>query len=585
MAGGSGTVAAMRAIGAPLLGLFLALGCGSGEPTAPPPEITPVVDPVAPEPTPAPSPPVELEPAAPAVPTPTEGLAPGDVLALTRGTIEIFHSEVQLDVVAYAPEAQEAIVTHLRTMIREALEAIDWTPRSDDPEFPNELSGACSATLALADLVSYGCSLYVTTGRGSAEYVTGTRTWEITNGTTLREVELYDVLLPGVDEQAIAEEYAFESGDPFSLGATGLVFVDLEGESHVAPYDALGTLMSPSSILARVPAAVAAFAATSELTVRAAPPTELVVLQPAMPLARVALLAWSLGSSWVFADGGAGIDLGSSVFAEAPPSPGARATATVPWSAPGVLSAGRLRRATALRPRPRGHVEGPALPAGTAVIGVLGDLAAGPSRTSAGQWVLVVASESRAGWIPAGLFGDGIFDTSAARSAFVHALPEAQRAEAEANAILVASDQAVFATAEPTPGTSTAAFLSLHDGTRYGVRLVVSHVGTLADARSVRTSASDPAATHVLLGWLVPGDESRLSWELYRIPTAGGPDPGAPLLTLPLALPTAPERERVTINTALTRRGTYYPFVVRGPGRAETLYTWDGTSFVAPPAE
>jgi hypothetical protein len=58
----------------------------------------------------------------------------------------------------------------------------------------------------------------------------------------------------------------------------------------------------------------------------------------------------------------------------------------------------------------------------------------------------------------------------------------------------------------------------------------------------------------------------------------------APAFTLTLASPAAPRRERTTVTTALRRRSTFYPFVVRGPGRTETLYTWNGTTLVAPAA-
>ena len=57
-----------------------------------------------------------------------------------------------------------------------------------------------------------------------------------------------------------------------------------------------------------------------------------------------------------------------------------------------------------------------------------------------------------------------------------------------------------------------------------------------------------------------------------------------PAFSITLALPTASRRERVTVTTALRRQNTFYPFVVRGPGRTETLYTWNGTTLVASPA-
>jgi hypothetical protein len=555
--------------------------CGSPEaPPAPAPVIVP--EPASPAPTEAPAPPIEDPPAAPAAPTAeVVAMAPGGVLALTRSNVELWHQSVDVDVIAYPPAVQEAILHQLRAALRESLDGFETA--SGDPEYPNSFFGSCNATIALADLVSYACAIDLSIGRGGGDAVQLTRTWEVV-GETLRELETDDLLVAGVNLEAMTERYDADPNGPMAITPTGIAFVDFQGETSEVPYAELGTLINRSSILSRVPGALDHASEHTELAEWAAPPETIGVLAEGHPLPIAALLGARAGSTWLFpAQTGAALDV---VALAMPDADAARATrlggttTTIPWSTPARLGSATLRRATALHVGPHGRPTGATLAAGSVVVMVLGDLAAGASRTGGGQWALVVASETVAGWVPSGALGASATGAIERIEAFVTALRDEQlrtAARPNVHAIRVQNDLVVIA--ETSPGTTRLGYFMSIDTPTSPPRLTLTHAGTLVDVRRLSTDAGGRTPL-LLVAWQLP-DATTLLWEAYAMPV-GGTEAVAPVLQTTLPLPSAPPRERVTLATSITRHGTFHPLVVRGPGRTETLYTWTNGALVTP---
>lgn len=573
----------------------LCLACGSSEP---PPEITPVpaeaptpetpTAPPTPE-TPAPTIAPVAETAAPEAPTPSEPLpelpAPAaptfTELGRTEQTFEMHHLPVRYDQVAYPAPVQEALLRQLRGVVRDLTETYD--PSMADEYFEPSFSAGCDATLALPDLVSYRCSAYIETGRGAAETYADTRLWAI-EGEAIREVENDDFLVEGVDWNTLGEAYHVDVDGLMYLSPTGVGLVDWQGESAEIPYAHLGTLLNPSSAVMRVPGVAALAAIETPLAERAGPPDTITVALPARPIgaAALAVARSAEGGGWLFpAQIGGGLDVSASAVLEAPPATGVRPPGSAeerPWSTPLRVDARALRRATPLRPGPRRPPSGDALPRGTAVWAILGDTSAGPSRTGAGQWTLVAASEGLVGWVPSGAIGrSGSPDALRSLDLVRAALPEAERsAETIVVSVTGGIGTGFVALAQP-PGATVVGLVA---GYPSALRAIVRGSGRLLDAWRVRTSPSSTAEL-LVTRWLRPEDAGLSRLLAHAVP-ASGTECGAPVLDVTLPGPDAPARERVTVAIELTRRGTYYPLVLRGPGRGETLHTWSGTALVAP---
>ncbi len=592
-----------------LLSLSIALaGCGSSE--APPtPALTPVVEPTTPSAEPEiPSP--ELPPTAVALPEPTpsdedleddrdlepvaplvveapvtlEGMAPGNVLALTQGGFEMLHSAMTMDVVAYAPNVQEAILRALRSKTRAALDETGFELASDDWRYPNTFSGACRVAIALPDLVSYYCQGYTSVGRGGGEDLGFATTWDVTSNGALREVETDDLLVAGTDYDGVAEPYEADPYGEIVITPVGLGFVGEQGVTAV-PYAALGTLIRRDSVLARVPGALDHANEQTALAHACEPPDEIDVVAEARPFAAAVLLGARTTAGWMFASPAGGLvdpaGLATVSLSESAATRLGLTRTTIPWNRPARLGSATLRRATALRTGPHGRPAGAVLPAGTAVVSVIGEVAGGASRNGGGQWTLVVASESRAGWVPSGLLDDGSSLALPRIDWFLASLPEGERAAARATAMAIQRGLLVLVAAESPPGSTT-----IDDGLTTAASHTaapsfrLTHEGTIADVRRTSPEAQR-SATLLLVAWQLSSAPTTLQWEVYAEGSATAETPVARFTT---PLPSVPARERVTVTTAITRHGTFYPVVVRGPGRAETLYTWDGSALVAPPA-
>jgi hypothetical protein len=172
-------------------------------------------------------------------------------------------------------------------------------------------------------------------------------------------------------------------------------------------------------------------------------------------------------------------------------------------------------------------------------------------------------------------------------NAFLAGLPDAERASAQSQAIALVMERdpggdAVVVYAPSAAGSIVGVVPGHGPHEAPALRAWLRHEGTLVDARSIQAEGSGLERL-LLVAWLLPSDPTHHLWEAYAMPTQGT-FAAAPAFTLTLASPAAPRRERTTVTTALRRRSTFYPFVVRGPGRTETLYTWNGTTLVAPAA-
>lgn len=365
----------------------------------------------------------------------------------------------------------------------------------------------------------------------------------------------------------------------------GVVFVREDGETEEIEYADLGALLNTHSVLSRLPPAMAAAGERTALFLAARPPVSIRVVTPAQPFAQAVLSASKLGARWLFAEqGSAPIDVATPLVFDAPTRmPAAMETSERPWTTPARLMALQIKRPVQLRSRPRGRGEGMTLLANTRVYGVLGELSAGSSRTGGGQWTFVVAGEERVGWLPSGTVQRATRSVASSMDAFVAGLPEAERARARTDGVIIAveegggrvggigyipgNEDSLIGYLPPVYGTTTPT-----------LRAWLQHEGVLADVRSVQPQGygTDPL---LLVAWLLPRDPTHHLWEAYAMPTTGT-RALTPTFTITLALPSASQRQRARVTTALRRRNQFYPFVVRGPGRLETLYTWNGTTLV-----
>lgn len=573
------------------------LACGGGEEA--PQLITPVVEPertpdpeVPPplEPTPQPEAPPEAEVPVAAPPVtanenvPTGPVEPIEELDYEAANFEMMHGTMRYGRVAFAAPVQQAIEQQLRAVMRQRMENFDTD--SGDSENPNSFGMRCDVTLGSTRLVAYVCVAETMGGRGESFYENSTHGWEIV-GEAIRELELDDLLIAGTQAELLTDSSDLTSESPMAPTLDGITFVHEDGETEDIPYGELGALLNVHSVLGRIPNAVAVATEETPLFLEARPPALIRVLTPAQPFARAVLSASALGTRWFFAaQGSAPIDVTTPLVFDAQEQVPAGMTATErPWTTPVRLALLRLKRPAQLRPTPRGRGAGVTLPANTRVYGVLGELSAGSSRTGGGQWTLVVAAEGLVGWLPSGTLQRVPQSMVRSVDAFVAGLPEAERARARTEAVAVAVE-------ESTNRFGVVAYLNGADGSVIGyvpavgphetpaLRVWLRHEGVLADARVVQPLGY--GNDHLLLvAWLLPSDPTHHHWEAYTMP-AQGTLAAAPAFTITLASPAAPRRERTTVTTALRRRSTFYPFVVRGPGRLETPYTWNGTTLIPP---
>lgn len=584
---------------------WLAWGCGSEEPT-PPLSPTPPELPSTPE---VPSPETEateIEAEAETTTDPVEVVAPSEVPALPpidgeatvappmpeleeleheNASFEMSHGTTNYDEVAYPPAVQGALLRQLRAAMRELLEDFVFTPETD--EFMGSYYDAeCRANLALPELVAYTCVRTITEGRGEMEIASATKLFGIT-GENVRALEADDFLIPGTDLGELAERYEVDTEGPMTLTDRGVGFVNEEGEVEDIAYEDLGALIDPRSAAGRVPGVAAIAAVTTQLALDAGPPESISVLTPARPLSAAALFASAQGAQWIFADpSGASVTSTTPMVVAAVGTsvpPGASSVSR-PWSTPLRVRRSRLHRAAQLRPAPRRPAEGAMLPAGTVLYAVLGDTAAGASRTGGGQWTLVAVSETRVGWLPSALVRDSDAPDDAPNAApsieaFVASVPEAERAAVRASCTAVEYERGLVLIAER--GASTLVGLVPRPG--YGAvpanRMLLTHPGHLLDVRVAGESNAFDSRLLVILTWAIEGDDGHVLLEVVPAP-ATGLAPGAPLFTATLASPSAAARERQSIAVGVTRRGRYAPLVVRGPGRAETRYVRSGETLI-----
>lgn len=593
--GHPGTLASMKRSLASVLALSL-VACGGREEA--PATITPVVETPTPTLTPTPN----VTPTPTEVPTSNENeVELLEELEHERAQFTMMHVDVGYDRVAYAEPLQHAIEQQVRAIVTSHRDFFDnFNPSyGDSGNDPDALEMRCDVTLATAELVAYACLASAMTGRGESFFESSARAWEVV-GETLREVELDDLLIAGTQFDQLSDSDQLTQDSPVAPSGAGLVFLREDGETEEIAYADLGALLNVHSMLSRIPEAVDASTERTELFEEARPPTSVQVLSPAQPFARAVLSASTLGTRWFFAEqGSAPIDVATPLVfdtsAAAAPAEGMTMSERA-WSTPARFMMFRLKRPAQLRAGPRRPASGVMLPANTRLYGVLGELSAGPSRTGGGQWTLVVASEGLVGWLPSGSLQrvNATLNTGVTASAqpsveaFLAALPEAERTAAQSQALglVMERDAAGEAVVVYAP-TATGSIVGVVPG--HGPREVpalrawLRHEGTLADARVVQPLGYGNDQL-LLLAWLLPSDPTHHLWEAYTMPT-DGLLAHEPAFSITLALPTASRRERVTVTTALRRQSSFYPFVVRGPGRTETLYTWNGTTLVAPPAE
>jgi len=567
-----------RSLASAAFGLSL-LACG-GEGEGAPVSIMPLVEtPVVETPTPT------VTPTTPTLPTTNENEGDSiEELDHEPAQLEVMHKTMTYGRVAYAAPVQQAIETQLRAVMRQRMEYFDTD--SGDPENPNTFDMRCDVTLATAEFVGYMCVAETMGGRGESTLEGSSHGWEVV-GETVRELQLDDLLIAGVQGEMLGEGQNL-ADSPMAPTAFGIKFMHEDGETEEIAYAELGALINVHSVLRRIRPAMAVATDETSLFLQARPPALIRVFTPAQPFARAVLQASALGARWLFAEqGSAPIDVGTPVVFDAR-EPAGRATAERSWTTPARLMMLRLKRPAQLRPAPRGRGAGVTLLASTRVYAVLGELSAGASRTGGGQWTLVVASEGLVGWLPSGLLQrvPQSNPESVMRSvdAFVAGLPEAERVRVRADAVAVTVEQTsygfgVIGYATGSEG-SVLGYVPSANSRQPALRAWLQHEGVLADVRVVPQTSSGTGPL-LLVAWLLPSDPTHHQWEAYAMPT-DGVLAQAPVFTLTLPLPTAARRERVTVTTALLRRNQFYPFVVRGPGRLETLYTWNGTTLVPP---
>jgi hypothetical protein len=485
---------------------------------------------------------------------------------------------IQYDRVAYPAPIQRAIESELRSIMRASMAAHD---RHDYFDF----SLHCRATLATTTLVVYLCA--ADAAHPALEYRDmgvqrwwSTHAWEV--GAQLHPLSLDDLLLPNTEWD----------GRVMTPTATGVIFNANEAGLSIdylaeRDFDQLGPLLNMRSMLQRIPNAVRA----SET----ATPTreEIRVSATPLPFARAVLDATTLGSRWLFAPD----NTTAALVMQVAPSP---ESAPCPPTPPLHVESLVLTRPAVLRADPTrlgALATGATLPANTFVRGVVGTFRAGLSSIAPGQSVLVVASEGLVGWLPA----DALRQSSSAGRAvqsFLGALPVEVRPDVHASLLGIIDvvgeghgsvGYVVYGPhPQDSPGGSVVGFVrppadsgpgsAPHDDAQPQPRFSGSllHAGTLVDARLVSLREGNAL---MLLAWSLPEDATHHQWEAYRM--ANGNLTHESVFTLTLGLPDGSDAERVIVVTELERRHVYYPFVVRGPGRSETLYTWNGTTLVA----
>lgn len=513
-----------------------------------------------------------------------------DVLALEldheRATFDMLRGTTSYEEVAYPPAVQGALLRQLRATIRDLLEGFE--PEAETDEYMGRsYDASCNVNLALPEMVAYTCVRTITEGRGEMETVVATKLFAIA-GENVRALEADDFLIAGTDLGELAERYEVASDGPMTLTGRGVGFVDEEGEVGEIPYGDLGALIDPRSAAGLVPGVAAIAAVTTQLALDAAPPTSIPVLTPARPLPSAAIFAASQEANWIFTDVSGASVTGSTpmvVAAMGTSVPPGASSVSRPWSTPLRVHRAYLHRAAQLRPVPRRPAEGAMLPAGTVLYAVLGETGAGSSRMGGGQWTLVAVSETRIGWLPSALVRDSDAPNVAPSvDAFLASVPDGERAAVRASCTAIEYERGLVMVTER--GASTLVGLVPRPVYREPAtnRMLLTHPGRLLDARVTgMLSGLDTTRPLVVLTWAIEGDESHVRVEVVAVP-ASGMEVGAPILTLTLASPSAPPRERQSIAVSVTRRGHYAPLVVRGPGRAETRYVVSGETLI-PEAE
>jgi len=501
-----------------------------------------------------------------------------DELEHVSATFEISRGTTRYDEVAYSVAVQGALLRQLRATMRDLLDGFVPTAESDD-EWGSYYDASCVANLALPEMVAYTCVRTITEGRGLMETVVATKLFAIA-GDNVRALDTDDFLIPGTDFDELAERYGADADGPMTLTYSGVGFVDAEGEVREIPYVDLGALIDPTSAAGRVPGVTAIAAVTTQLALDAAPPASIAVLTLARPLPSAALFAANQGLYWIFSD-----VRGASVAAATPMVIAATGTLSAgtttvdrAWSTPLRVLRTHLHRAAQLRPAPRRPAEGPMLPGGTVLYAVLGETGAGASRTGGGQWTLVAVSETRMGWLPSALVRDSEGPLPGPSvEAFLASLPEAERAAVRPTCSAIEYDRGYVLTGQR--GGNTVIGLVPNPGYREvpATRLLLTHPGTLLAAQVAGAQTAVDTRSLAILTWAIEGDDAHVRVEVFAAPESGL-DAGAPVLTLTLASSSAAARERQSVAVGVTRHGHYTPLVVRGPGRAETLYARNGTT-------
>lgn len=477
---------------------------------------------------------------------------------------------IQYERVAYSVAIQRAIESELRNILRASMAA------HERPGVFFDFSLQCRATLATTTLVVYLCASEAASPAMAArdmgpERLWSAHAWEV--GATLRPVSLDDLLLPGGERDGML----------VAPTQTGVIFANRAASQpeREQPFEELAAVLNMQSILGRIPRAVQA-----SMRARETRPRVRVTATP-LPFARAVIEATARGSRWLFApEGVSSIDATTELVMELAPALGGASQESAPSRERQELTAQLhveslvLTRPTQLRALPDGAPGGVMLPTHTFVRGVVGTFSAALSSVEPGQYVLVVASEGLVGWLPA----EAVRHVPTAGhviQTFIEALPTEGRPgifgviEVVGEGFLSAGHIVYGAHA----GGSVVGLVRApdelgHADARFSGSL--HHPGMLVDARLVSLRDGNSL---MLLAWLLPGDATHHHWEAHRLTENSLAQES--LFSITLGLPEGPPEERVLVATELERRRVYYPFVVRGPGRSETLYTWNGTTLVA----
>lgn len=588
-----------------IVGALWMLGCGSDEPPPaltpaptelPAPEVPTPVAPPEPETTESPETPAPETPETPETPEivaaelPVVPVIAGEAsiappmpeleeLDHESATFEMSRGTTSYDEVAYPPAVQGALLRQLRATMRDLLDGFVPEPETDE-SMGSYYDASCRVNLALPDTVAYTCTRTITEGRGEMETVSTTKLFAIT-GENVRALESDNLLIAGANLRALAERYEADTNGPMTLTYRGVGFVDQDGEVTDIPYEDLGALLDPTSAAGRVPGVTAIAAVTTALALEAGPPATISVLAPARPLPSAAMFAVENHANWIFSERAGAISATTSmVVADMGALPAGTTSVTRPWSTPLRVHRAHLHRASPLRPGPRGAGEGAALPAGTLLYAVLGDTGAGPSRTGGGQWTFVAVSETRMGWLPSALVRESDdVPITPSLEAFVSSFPEAERAAVRGSTYAIGAARGFLFVSERSGNTTVGVVPSPSYGVAPGLRIRVTRPGSLIDAQVAGAQSTYDVNPLLVLTWAVASDPAHVLVEVFAAPATGVDS--TPAFTATLASASAPARERQRVAVNLTRRGRYAPVVVRGPGRAEVLYTWNGTTLVA----